>query len=96
MAEIKIKYSNLIDRRAKVKQAEASGLVMKYDNFSRNWKSGDEPFGILTFDEPVSPTSEDVIYESRVKRKEELRTKSADNLSMPEIKEAIKLLLEGI
>ena len=47
--EWKIGYANLTQRQVKVKEQEAKGLRMLHDDFDANWKSGDEPHGIMTF-----------------------------------------------
>ena len=47
--EWKIGYTNLIDRQIKVEEQEAKGLRMLHDDFDADWKSGDEPHGIMTF-----------------------------------------------
>ena len=52
--EVKVHYDNLADRQTKVTEYEAQGLRMLYDNFDPNWKSGNEPYGTMTFtDEPI-------------------------------------------
>ena len=52
----KIAYNGLEDRQAKIKEEEAKGLRMLYDNFDdSNWKHGDPIVGTMTFtDEPSS------------------------------------------
>ena len=50
MAEILIKYSNLIDRKEKIAGAEATGYVMLHDNFVKGWEHGQEPKGTMTFE----------------------------------------------
>ena len=48
--EIKVKYNGLEDRQNKVKEQEAKGLRMLYDNFDDpNWKHGDPIVGTITF-----------------------------------------------
>ena len=65
--EWKIGYTNLIDRQIKVEEQEAKGLKMLHDDFDADWKSGDEPHGIMTFTDvmppvtPVEPSEIDLI-----------------------------------
>ena len=55
--EVKVHYDNLADRQTKVTEYEAQGLRMLYDNFDPNWKSGNEPYGTMTFTDVILPTS---------------------------------------
>jgi hypothetical protein len=54
--EIQVKYSNLEDREIKVKEQEAKGLRMLHDDFSPDWKAGDEPHGTMTFTDVIEPS----------------------------------------
>ena len=83
--EIQVHYDNLADRKVKVAEREAQGLRMLYDNFDKDWKSGDEPHGTMTFTDVMPPTiipepvrdlaSEIDFLKSRVKK---LEVKSAE------------------
>jgi hypothetical protein len=64
--EIQVEYSGLEDRQVKVKEQEAKGLRMLHDDFSPDWKPGDEPHGVMTFTDepaPVAPTPEPLVFE---------------------------------
>lgn len=50
----KVRYTNLKDRANKVKSQEAKGLTMLQDEFDSDWKRGNEPHGVMTFDVVVS------------------------------------------
>ena len=56
--EVQVHYDNLEDRKLKVAEQEAKGLRMLYDNFDKDWKSGDEPHGIMTFTDVMLPEPE--------------------------------------
>ena len=53
--EIEVKYTGLEDRQGKIKEQEAKGLRMLFDNFDPDWKFGDEPYGTMTFTDQPSP-----------------------------------------
>ena len=54
--EIRVKYTGLEDRQVKIKEQEAKGLRMLYDNFDDpNWKHGDPIIGTMTFTDEPSP-----------------------------------------
>ena len=53
--EIQVHYDNLAERKVKVAEKEALGLRMLHDNFDKDWKSGDEPHGIMTFTDVMPP-----------------------------------------
>ena len=53
--EVQVKYSSLEERANKIKEYEAQNLRMLHDDFSPDWKSGDEPYGIMTFTSEPSP-----------------------------------------
>jgi len=51
--EVQVKYNNLAERAAKIKEYEAQKLRMLHDDFDSTWQPGDEPHGTMTFtDEP--------------------------------------------
>lgn len=56
MAETKVHYDNLADRRAKIAANEAEGLVMLSDDFDLDWEVGAEPHGTMTFTDVVEPS----------------------------------------
>ena len=53
-------YKTKAERLTKISEAEGQGLVMLHDNFDPSWKPGDEPFGTLTFTDPIPPTDEEL------------------------------------
>ena len=53
--EIEVKYTGLEDGQVKIKEQEAKGLRMLFDNFDPDWESGDEPYGTMTFTDEPSP-----------------------------------------
>ena len=54
--EIEVKYTGLEDRQGKIKEQEAKGLRMLFDNFDDpNWKHGDPIIGTMTFTDEPSP-----------------------------------------
>ena len=55
--EIQVEYNGLEERQVKVKEQEAKGLRMLFDNFHPDWKSGDEPHGTMTFTDEPSPVA---------------------------------------
>jgi hypothetical protein len=55
--EIQVEYSGLEDRQVKVKEQEAKGLRMLFDNFDADWKRGDEPHGTMTFTDVMPPVA---------------------------------------
>ena len=65
--ELQVHYNNLTQRQTSVKEQEARGLRMLHDDFDADWKSGDEPHGIMTFTDamppvtPVEPSEIDLI-----------------------------------
>ena len=56
--ELQVRYNNLIQRQTSVKEQEAKGLKMLHDDFDADWKSGDEPHGIMTFTDVMPATIE--------------------------------------
>jgi len=56
--EKRVKYTNLKERAQRVAENEALGLRMLHDNFSPDWKPGDEPHGTLTFTDVMPPVVE--------------------------------------
>uniref|UniRef100_A0A6M3IWS5 Uncharacterized protein n=1 Tax=viral metagenome TaxID=1070528 RepID=A0A6M3IWS5_9ZZZZ len=54
--EISVKYIDLKDRQVRVTEQEAKGLRMTHDNFSPDWKSGEEPRGEMTFTDEILPS----------------------------------------
>ena len=54
--EVKVKYSGLEERQAKVTENEAMGLRMLHDSFDNpNWKHGDPIIGTMTFTNVIPP-----------------------------------------
>ena len=54
--EIKVRYSGLADRQAKIAENEAKGLRMISDTFDEDWKPGEEPRGMMTFTDIIEPS----------------------------------------
>ena len=56
--EVTEKYKDLAERKVKIDLRESQGLRMLTDNFDPDWKSGEEPYGTMTFtDEPMPVAS---------------------------------------
>ena len=54
-------YKNKTERQERIAKRESQGYTMLHDDFDPDWKSGDEPHGIMTFtDEPAPVTPEPV------------------------------------
>lgn len=59
--DIQASYSNLVERSSLVAKYQGQGYRMLHDDFDPEWKTGQEPFGTLTFTDepaPVAPTPE--------------------------------------
>ncbi len=74
--EISIHYSNLVDRRAKVKEQKVKGLRMLHDTFDVDWQPGKEPHGTMIFTD-VTPAESAVAEPDLVKELETLKLRVA-------------------
>lgn len=85
MAEYSYEYNGFTERLAKIKEAEAQGLVMQHDDFDIDWQLGDEPHGTLIFTKPLPPTDEELQGVADKATCEEYLAKSSEVIKMPEI-----------